>query len=56
MCISLYPEDLETIDQKVEALRARGYAMNKSKLVRIALDQLKTKDVDIMDVIKSGGK
>lgn len=42
VCVSLYPEDIESLEQKVRALRALGYDMNKSKLVRLAIEQLET--------------
>jgi hypothetical protein len=41
ICISLYNEDLERLDQKVAALKARGHRrMTRSALIRWALDQV----------------
>lgn len=39
ICICLYTEDLERLDEKVKALRGRGYRRaNRSALIRHALD------------------
>lgn len=39
ICISLYTEDLQRLDEKVKALRARGFRKaNRSALIRHALD------------------
>jgi hypothetical protein len=41
ICISLYTKDLEELDARVEALKARGVTKaNRSALIRVALDQL----------------
>ena len=41
ICISLYTKDLEHLDERVEALKARGITKaNRSALIRVALDQL----------------
>ncbi|HEU4411550.1 MAG TPA: hypothetical protein VFS43_40270 [Polyangiaceae bacterium] len=41
ICISLYNEDLERLDQMVEALKARGLTKaNRSALIRYALEQV----------------
>lgn len=46
ICISLYREDLERLDEMVGALKARGLRkMNRSALIRYALDQVKTDKV-----------
>ncbi|MEC7525627.1 MAG: hypothetical protein VYE22_37440 [Myxococcota bacterium] len=39
ICISLYTEDLEALDQKVKRLKAAGHRkMSRSALIRYALD------------------
>lgn len=39
ICISIYTEDLQRLDEKVQALRARGFhKANRSALIRHALD------------------
>jgi hypothetical protein len=39
ICISLYKEDLERLDEKVKVLKARGHRkMSRSALIRYALD------------------
>lgn len=41
ICISLYNEDLERLDQMVESLKARGLTKaNRSALIRHALEQV----------------
>jgi hypothetical protein len=41
ICISLYNEDLERLDQMVESLKARGLTKaNRSALIRYALEQV----------------
>jgi hypothetical protein len=41
ICVSLYPENLRDLDEKVEILKARGiHKMNRSRLLRIAVKQL----------------
>ena len=41
ICISLYKEDLERLDAKVQDLKARGHRkMTRSGLIRFALDQV----------------
>ncbi|HEU4534848.1 MAG TPA: hypothetical protein VFS00_12045 [Polyangiaceae bacterium] len=41
ICISLYNEDLERLDQMVETLKARGLTKaNRSALIRYALEQV----------------
>jgi hypothetical protein len=41
ICISLYTKDLEDLDARVEALKARGLTKaNRSALIRVALEQL----------------
>lgn len=44
ICISLYKEDLQRLDEKVATLKARGHRkMSRSALIRYALD---TADLD----------
>ena len=39
ICISLYKEDLERLDEKVRLLKSRGHRkMSRSALIRYALD------------------
>lgn len=46
ICISIYNEDLARLDQKVEALKAKGHRrMTRSALIRYALDRLAVEDV-----------
>ena len=46
ICISIYNEDLARLDDKVEALKARGNRrMTRSALIRYALDRLAIDDV-----------
>ena len=46
ICISLYKEDLGRLDQKVQALKAKGHRkMSRSALIRYALD---TVDLDAL--------
>lgn len=41
VCISLYNEDVERLNQIVKELKKRGHSKaNKSQVIRIALDQL----------------
>lgn len=41
ICISLYDEDLASLDQKVQKLKASGHRkMSRSALIRFALDQV----------------
>jgi hypothetical protein len=41
ICISLYTKDLEQLDARVDALKARGLTKaNRSALIRVALEQL----------------
>jgi hypothetical protein len=41
ICISLYTKDLEQLDARVDALKARGITKaNRSALIRVALEQL----------------
>lgn len=41
ICISLYDEDLASLDQKVQTLKASGHRkMSRSALIRFALDQV----------------
>jgi hypothetical protein len=41
ICISLYTKDLEELDARVDALKARGVTKaNRSALIRVALEQL----------------
>ncbi len=43
ICISMYKEDLERLDEKVAALKAKGHRkMNRSALIRFALDTADT--------------
>jgi hypothetical protein len=46
ICISIYNDDLARLDQKVEALKAKGHRrMTRSALIRYALDRLAVDDV-----------
>lgn len=46
LCISMYVEDLASLDGKVEALKQRGHRrMTRSALIRYALDRLAIEDV-----------
>lgn len=46
ICISIYKEDLARLDEKVDALKARGdRRMTRSALIRYALDRLAVDDV-----------
>jgi len=48
MCISIYDNDVDELEQKVAMLKARGWTnMNKSLLIRIALRNL---DIDKLEV------
>ncbi len=41
ICISLYTQDLERLDARVDELKARGLTKaNRSALIRVALEQL----------------
>jgi len=41
ICISLYTDDLDRLDEKVDALKARGLTKaNRSALIRYALEQV----------------
>ena len=41
VCISLYNEDIERLEQMVDVLKRRGHTKaNKSQLIRAALDQV----------------
>ncbi len=43
ICISLYREDLERLDEHVRALKASGHRkMSRSALIRFALDTMDT--------------
>jgi hypothetical protein len=46
ICISMYTEDLERLDEMVENLKARGLTKaNRSALIRYALANVKLEDV-----------
>jgi hypothetical protein len=46
ICISMYTQDLERLDQMVQALKARGLTKaNRSALIRYALGSVKLEDV-----------
>lgn len=46
ICISMYTEDLVSLDAKVEALKQRGHRrMTRSALIRYALEKLAVEDV-----------
>ncbi|MBX7195715.1 MAG: hypothetical protein K1X94_26900 [Sandaracinaceae bacterium] len=46
ICISMYVEDLASLDAKVEALKQKGHRrMTRSALIRYALDRLAVEDV-----------
>ena len=46
ICISMYTEDLLSLDAKVDALKQRGHRrMTRSALIRYALDRLALEDV-----------
>ncbi|QQR91744.1 MAG: hypothetical protein IPJ88_08590 [Myxococcales bacterium] len=43
ICISLYKEDLQKLDEKVDELKTQGHRkMSRSALIRYALDQVDT--------------
>ena len=46
ICISMYTDDLERLDEMVETLKARGLTKaNRSALIRYALSNVKLEDV-----------
>ena len=46
ICISMYTEDLSSLDAKVEELKQRGHRrMTRSALIRYALERLAVEDV-----------
>lgn len=46
ICISIYTDDLQRLDEKVQALRARGFhKANRSALIRHALDTVDLENV-----------
>lgn len=46
ICISMYTDDLERLDEMVENLKARGLTKaNRSALIRYALSNVKLEDV-----------
>lgn len=46
LCISMYVEDLQRLDEKVAALKQGGHRrMTRSALIRLALDKLALDDV-----------
>jgi hypothetical protein len=46
ICISMYTDDLERLDEMVETLKARGLTKaNRSALIRYALSNVKLDDV-----------
>ena len=46
ICISIYKDDLARLDEKVEALKAKGNRrMTRSALIRYALDRIAVDDV-----------
>jgi hypothetical protein len=46
ICISMYTDDLERLDEMVETLKSRGLTKaNRSALIRYALAQVKLEDV-----------
>ncbi|MGF1466335.1 MAG: hypothetical protein ACFCGT_09385 [Sandaracinaceae bacterium] len=46
ICISLYREDLDRLDEKVRAAKAAGHTkMSRSALIRYALDQVDVEDL-----------
>jgi hypothetical protein len=46
ICISMYTDDLERLDEMVQTLKARGYTKaNRSALIRYALGAVKLEDV-----------
>jgi len=48
LCISMYVRDIEELEAKVDALKARGWTKaNKSHLIRIALAQLDVESLPI---------
>lgn len=52
--ISLYTSDIEALDAKVAAFKARGWSKaNKSAVIRLALDRLV---VDEVPMVKSGAE
>lgn len=48
ICISMYTQDIEDLDTKVKALKARGWSKaSKSHLIRMAIAQLDVSKVEI---------
>lgn len=46
ICISLYEDDLERLDEKVELLKARGHRRaNRSELIRFALGRVNPEEI-----------
>ena len=48
VCVSMYPEDIVILEQKVHALKALGHDMDKSKLIRLAIGQLNTEGANVV--------
>lgn len=46
VCVSMYPADISALEEKVAELKAQGYDMNKSKLVRLAISRLTVEEVN----------
>ncbi len=48
MCVSMYLKDIKELEEKVAALKARGYTRaNKSQLIRMALRRINVDDIEI---------
>lgn len=51
ICISIYNEDLEAIDLKVAALKARGFRKaNRSLVIRLAMKAFEPGSIEIPEV------
>lgn len=51
ICISIYNEDLEAIDLKVAALKARGFRKaNRSLVIRLAMKAFEPGAIEIPEV------
>ena len=56
ICISLYHEDLRSLDEAVDVLKARGITIaNRSALIRYALDHVDLDAIDEGDMSRRSG-
>lgn len=48
ICISIYTQDLDELNEKVAELKRRGWSKaNRSQLIRIALSRLNIDEIDL---------